>query len=159
MENQEESLLGIGIDDVTQSHLISIAKWNRFLAIVGIVMCGLCILLLLFGGSFLLSLLSSMGNREMSQTYGSGMLTGVFIFYAIMGVVFLIPCVYRLNFSVKMLKALASNDQQLLNDSFSNLKTYSQYWGILTIILIGLYGLILVLVLLTVAFIPNHSIG
>lgn len=148
MENQNESLLGIGVDDVTQSHLISIAKWNRFLAIVGIAMSALCILIMLFGGSFLLSGLSALGTRSGNTTYNASMFTGLFVVYAILGVIFLIPCIYRLNFSNKMLKALAGNDQQLFNESFSNLKIYSQYWGILTIILIVIYGLAFVAMIL-----------
>jgi hypothetical protein len=151
MENQNDLLVGIGVDDVTQSHLISIAKWNRFLAIIGIVGFGLFILIILFGGSYLATKLISMGGQNrMMDSYGSGMLTGVFIIYAMIGVVLLIPCIYRLNFANKMLKALAVNDQQVFNDSLANLKIYSQYMGILTIILIGIYGLIIVGILMAV---------
>ena len=150
MENQNDLLAGIGVDDVTQSHLISIAKWNRFLAITGIVGFGLFILVMLFGGSYLATIFSSMGGRGMASSYSSGMLTGIFVIYAIIGVVLLIPCIYRLNFSNKMLKALAINDQQVFNDSLVNLKIYSQYMGILTIILIGIYGLIIVGILFAV---------
>lgn len=151
MENQNDLLVGIGVDDVAQNHLISIAKWNRFLAITGIVGFGLFILIMLFGGSYLATVLSSMGRQnKMADSYGSGMLTGVFVMYAIIGVVLLIPCVYRLYFANKMLKALAVNDQQLFNDSLANLKIYSQYMGILTIIFIGIYGLIIVFLLFAV---------
>lgn len=150
MENQNDLLAGIGVDDITQSHLVSIAKWNRFLAIIGIVGFGLLVLIMLFGGSYLATMVSSMGGRGMASSYSSAMFTGIFVIYAIIGVVFLIPCIYRLNFSNKMLKALAINDQQAFNDSLANLKIYSQYMGILTIIFIGVYGFIMLLFLFTV---------
>jgi hypothetical protein len=53
-----------------------------------------------------------------------------------------------LSFSNKMLKAIAAKDQQLFNESLAKFKLYSQYWGILTIIGVGLYGLLFVFLLL-----------
>jgi hypothetical protein len=42
-QNQESSLFGFGIDQSSRAHLAEAAKWAKFLAIVGFVMCGLIV--------------------------------------------------------------------------------------------------------------------
>jgi len=150
MEDQQQSVLfSVGIDDVTQLHLKSIAKWNRFLAIIGIIVSALIIIVLVLGGSFIVSALSGLGgNRYETAGYASNAFSVLIFVYVILVAIYLIPCFFRLSFSNKMLKALMANDQQLLNDSFSSLRTYSKYWGIVTIIVLGFYILVFVLGLL-----------
>ncbi len=152
MDTEQSSLFTLGIDDITQSHLISIAKWNRFLAIIGIIMSLLTILGLLFGGSYLFSNLSTFGNRYSSTSYNTGAFAGAMLFYVFFIALYLIPCFFRLSFANKMLKAIAANDQQLLNESFNQLKIFSKYWGILTIVVISIYALILIVLLLGIMF-------
>jgi len=147
MENEKSSLFDLGIDDVGQSYLLSTAKWNRFLAWLGIIGCSLIILLVVFGSSFFLSRMSPFGRSGFS----SGYFTGALIFYVVFIGLFIIPNVYRLNFANKMLMALRTNDQQLLNESLSNLKSFSKFWGILAIIIISLYAIIFIFGLIATA--------
>ena len=146
MQNQDSNLFGFGIDEVAQYHLTSIAKWNRFLSIVSIVIYGLAILFLLFGGSYLMTTFAGLGTSGINAQ--SGVFTGVLIIYAIIFVILMIPNFFRLNSSNKMLKALASQDQQLLNESFAHLKTFGKYWGILTIIGIAFYAIVIIIAIL-----------
>ena len=50
-QNQETSLFGFGIDQSSRAHLSEAAKWAKFLAIVGFVMCGLIVVMAIFFGS------------------------------------------------------------------------------------------------------------
>ena len=151
MEQKENSIFNFGIDEVTNYHLISIAKWNRFLSIVMIVVYGLAILGIVFGGSFLFTSLYGLGRSEFSGTMGASAYTAALIFYVVVLIIFLLPNFFRLNSSNKMLKALATQDQQMLNESLGHLKTYSKYWGILTIIIIAFYAVIIIFFVLATA--------
>lgn len=62
MEDQQSVLFSMGIDHIAQSHLTSIAKWNRFMAIVGIVLSFLFILIVIFGGTSFFSDLGRLGG-------------------------------------------------------------------------------------------------
>lgn len=150
MEQEQNSIFGFGIDDVATSHLVSIAKWNKFLSIVSIVFYGLAILGIVFGGSFIISTFAGLSRVGMQSNIAdvSGVFSGILIFYTIILVVLLIPNFFRLNFSNKMLKALAGQDQQLLNESLAHFKTYSVFWGILTIIGLSFYALMLIIAVL-----------
>jgi hypothetical protein len=148
MEQENNSIFGFGIDDLATSHLISIAKWNKFLSIVSLVFYALAILAIVFGGSFFISSFTNLGRTGFSGGADMGVFSGVLIFYAIILVVLLIPNFFRLNFSNKMIKALAAQDQQLLHESLGHFKAYSKFWGILTIIGISFYALMIILVLL-----------
>jgi len=151
MDDQQPTLFSFGIDDVAQGYFVSIAKWNRFMAIAGIVMCFLIVAGMVFGGSFLLSTFSKLGRTSGSDTLGGGVFVGVIIFYLICIAVYLIPCFFRLSFSNKMLRAIESRDQELLNESLKHFKTYSAYWGVLTIIGLALFMLYFVIFIIAIS--------
>jgi hypothetical protein len=145
MEEQQSVLFSLGIDEIAQTHLTSIAKWNRFMAIVGIVGSFLGIIVLVFGGSFLFSTFSRLGNTGETAGYNSGVFAGTMFFYILFIAAYLIPCFFRLSFSNKMLKAITNTDQEMLNESLRQLKLYSKYWGILTIVGLAIYALIFII--------------
>lgn len=43
----EDGLFALHIGDIAQSHLLSIAKWNKFVAVAGISVCVIVILVLI----------------------------------------------------------------------------------------------------------------
>ncbi|MES1219129.1 MAG: hypothetical protein ABUT20_26725, partial [Bacteroidota bacterium] len=61
-QNQESSLFGLTIDQESKSHLSEAARWARFLAIVGFVICGLIVILGIFFGSIFSSMSSRYGR-------------------------------------------------------------------------------------------------
>jgi hypothetical protein len=140
---QEKNLLTteLGIDNNTESHLKESAMWAKFLGILGFVFSALILIL-----AFVLpSLLERAGNysrydRDMAS-FGAAFITVAYIIIA--AILFMVSMfVYR--FAVKMKAALATNDQQSLNDSFKNLKFLFRFYGIIAII----YLLFIVLALL-----------
>ena len=138
-QNQESSLFGLGFDQSIKSHLAEAARWAKFLAIVGFVLCGLIVILSFFMGT----ILSSMGSYNDSDDVGLGAGLGVFvtIFYLAIGVLYFFPCLFLFRFAVNMTAALNTNDQLNLNRSFQNLKIMFRYVGILTIVVLSLYVL------------------
>ncbi len=145
MDEEKSALFFLGIDDITQSYLSSIAKWNKFLAVTGILMSVLCIAGIIIGSGFIVA------QTGAPDAYKSAEAFGIIIFYSIFFALYLIPCFFRLSFSNKMLRAITNNDQQLLNESLGHLKTYSKYWGVLTIVMLGLSVLTIGLVIISLA--------
>ena len=148
-QNQEPSLFGFGIDQSSRAHLAEAAKWAKFLAIVGFVMCGLIIVLSFFIGTLFSTSMSRYGD---SAAFGSGFGIIMTIVYLSIGVLYFFPCLFLFRFANNMIVALNSNEQITLNRSFQNLKIMFRYVGILTIIVLALYIIAFVFGILGAAF-------
>ena len=134
-------LFDLHIDQQVTSYLGETAKWAKFLAILGFIMCGIIAIVALFAGSFLSSSLSRFGGGE--GTAVSGVL--VTIIYLGIVLLYFFPCLYLFNFASKMQAAIRSNDQQLLTTSFRNLKSCYRFVGILMIIVLSFYAILLII--------------
>ena len=148
-ENQETSLFGFGIDQSSRAHLSEAAKWAKFLAIVGFVMCGLIIVLSFFIGTLFSTSMSRYGD---GAAFSSGFGIIMTIVYLSFGVLYFFPCLFLFRFANNMIVALNSNEQITLNRSFQNLKIMFRYVGILTIIVLALYIIAFVFGILGAAF-------
>jgi hypothetical protein len=144
MEQPTENLLDLQIDPESNSYLSEAAKWSKFLAIMGFIMCGLLVILGLFSASIYGSASHAIGGAFSEM--GGFMIAA---FYFVFAVVYFFPCLYLLRFSSKMQAALRSNNQQELNNSFSNLKSCFRFMGILTIVVISLYVIVILLLVVS----------
>ena len=151
-QNQETTLFGFGIDTASRAHLSEAAKWAKFLAIVGFVVCGLIVIAGIFAGSFL-SVMSGAYSDEYrgSTALTSGMGAVMAVMYIGMAILFFFPYLFLFRFANQMQSALNTNDQQTLNSSFQNLKVMFRYVGILTIVLLSFYTLAILMVMVTAA--------
>jgi hypothetical protein len=139
----EQHLFELQIDHETTSYLSEIAKWARFLSIVGFVMFGLFIVFALIAGT--MATLNPLGG-----TMGAGGFMQIVLLLAMIALYF-IPCLYLFNFAKKMQLALRNNDQINLNDSLKNLKSNFKYVGILTIVMLSIYAIGLLVVVIMAA--------
>jgi hypothetical protein len=141
-QNQETSLFGFGIDQSSRTHLFEAAKWAKFLAIVGFVMCGLIVVVAFFAGSFLAMMSNSYNDGyRSSAVFTGGMGALVIIFYIGIAILCFFPYLFLFRFATRMKAALNTNDQSTLNTSFQNLKIMFRYVGILTIVMLSFYAL------------------
>lgn len=136
-QDQNTSLFGLGIDNISKSHLSEAAKWARFLAICGFVFLGLMVIY----GIAMSFVISNMAGAmsQYNSTYSANSLKnimgiGMIVFYIVCAVIAFFPYYFLLRFANKMKAALVSNDQDSLNGSFQNLKILYRYMGILMII-------------------------
>jgi len=136
-QDQTTSLFGLGIDNISKSHLSEAAKWARFLAICGFVFLGLMVIYGIVISFVIADMAGAMSQYD--STYSANSLKsimgiGMIIFYIICAVIAFFPYYFLLRFANKMKAALLSNDQDALNGSFQNLKILYRYMGILMII-------------------------
>ena len=150
-ENQNSSLFGLSIDPAAKLHLSEAARWARFLSIVGFVIIGLIVLVGIFAGSIMGTMMGNVGaGNELGNPRVTGGIMGslLVIIYILAAALYFFPCLFLYRFATKMKTALAADDQETLNTSFQNLKKLLRFMGIMTIIVLAFYAIILVFGLL-----------
>jgi len=145
MDSTNQNLFDLQIDQPVSGYLRETAKWAKFLAILGFIMCGLLAILAIFAGSLMSTAFGSMSDG----TGMSGMI--LTIIYLIIAIIYFFPCLYLFHFANKMQRALRQNDQFFLTDSFKNLKSCYKYMGILMIIVLSFYVIIFIVAMFTAA--------
>ncbi len=137
MMQNEQSLFQISLDDEAIFQCKEISKWAKFLGIIGFVFLGL------------LLLVSIATTFYLTHTSGLGTLIGS-IYLAVVGI-YIYPVFALFRFGKWMKMALTNADQVLFNKSLKSLKNCFLYIGIVTIILICIYGVLALVGLITAA--------
>lgn len=151
MESAESSFFTLEIDEQSVSSLSQAAKWAKLLAIVGFVCCGLIVFAGIFAGG-VLGIVSAMNNTQPVGVDFGAMQAGLIFVYVVLGLIYFFPCLFLYRFAVKMQYALKTNQQEVLNASFSNLKSCFKFLGVLTVIVLSIYALALVMMAMFAAF-------
>lgn len=112
----------------TLGFLSTIAKWAKFIAIMGFIVIGI---MLFFGLGAIFS------NVAFASTYFQHIWFGVL--YYVIAIVFIFPFIYLNRFSNNMSNAIALRDTELLTYAMEYLKKHYKYMGILIIVMIGTY--------------------
>jgi len=140
-----DNFFDLQIDQQNTSYLSEIARWGKFLSIVGFIGIGLCTLFftlaLLIGGNTSSS--ASFGGTSYDMGYTLGRTIGPVILIAFL-LIYFFPTLYLYKFSTQMQTALRNNDQASLTTSFGNLKSCFKFVGILTIVVLCLYALLFI---------------
>src|SRR5690606_35157917 len=114
------------LDPIGADYLRESAKWAKFIAIVGFILCGIMVLVALFAGTILAASMSTaMGE---AAGIGGGVITFIYIVAAAL---WFIPCLYLFRFASAMQVALRNNEQEKLSNSLKNLKSHFKFIGIL----------------------------
>ena len=120
MEQQsEQSLFDMNMDSNTQSSLLAISKWSKFIAITGFVMGALCLLFLAaYGVRFAdqLTAILSIGGSDMASI----------ILVVVILVLLLVGCWLFFLFKASSLlkKGLQTRDTATIADGFKAMKSY-----------------------------------
>ena len=140
-QQQQNSLFNLNFDQAIRTHLSEAAKWGKFLAIFGFIICGLIIVAGLFMAANVNELTSTSRRYSMYDDGAAlqGMGAMMAVIYIILAAIYFFPCLFLLRFSNKMKAALQTDDQAMLTASFQNLKVMFRFVGILTIIIIAFY--------------------
>ncbi len=125
------------IDGASKSFLAEAAKWTTFLAILGFIGIGFMVL----AGLFMLTLGASFSSYSSMMPMGGGILFSL-VYFAIAAFYFF-PISYLYRFGSNMKSALRSNNQTELTKAFEYLKSHYKFIGILTIVVFGLYILMI----------------
>jgi len=130
------------VDNTGQQHLKETARWARFLAIVGFVMTGFIVLAAIFAGSIFSTLSSAAPELSIFPT------AGITVTYLIVAGLYFFPCLFLFQSSQKLTLALQSGSSEELTLAFEKLKSFFRFVGIMTLVVVGLYALMLVFLIL-----------
>lgn len=130
------------------SYLTESARWGKFLAIMGFILCGFMVLLAFFIPALFTQIPP---YNSMSSSMSSGVKVGMTIVYLFLALMMFFPCFYLYKFSVKMQSAVKSVSQENFDESLMNLKSMFKFYGVFTIIILSLYALIIIISILTAA--------
>lgn len=132
------------LSEETEKHLISIANWGTFLAILS---CLGVAFLFLVGLSMFAA--GSMADALTMGLSGS-VVKWMALFYILVGVIYLIPCIFMFKYSSKVKNAIRiTRSQQELDEGMRCLKNTFKYLGIMVIVSIVLSIAVFFLVLST----------
>lgn len=142
MENLDDFKPTLTITEEAKTYLSETAKWAKFLGIVGFIITGLIVILALFMGTIFAAIPGLSDNAQIGMLGG-----GITVFYLIFAAIHFMPCFYLYRFATKTKMALINDDADMLTDALVNQKSMFKFMGIFTIIILGLYAFIFVLVI------------
>jgi hypothetical protein len=141
MENNP-NLFSLSVEPASRKVLLSIARWARFLAIIGMVIIVVGMVMMIMGTvirtDFTHVDLSLRG--ENGEKIATGLRIGMLVSSVLFSVVAFFPLYYLLLFSSRMKRALRASSQEQFNLSFQHLKKYFRYLGIIAIVIFLLYA-------------------
>jgi hypothetical protein len=118
-------------------HLSETRKWTLFMAILGFIFMGLCIIIIPI-------ILVTSG---LSGANGSGLVTTLPLL--LVTVLYFFPVFYLFKFSINSKNAILESDGILLEVAFKYLKLHYRFMGVLVIISIVVYSIVGVGLILT----------
>lgn len=131
-----------------RSLFLNIARWTKFLSILGFILIGL--MLIVFTAAIFIS-----GNGEalMGGRNVFGMLgrAGSFLFVLVMLALYLYPTLMLYGYSTKIKRSFNSNNQDDFVSAIKNLKSFFQFFGVLAVLCLVLYGIIIVFAVVMLA--------
>jgi len=112
-ESQSNGLL---FTDEIKEHILGIAKWAKFFAVLGFIIIGI------YACSLLLILMMDRLDADAAIT----IIFFIFIYY--------FPVSYLWKFATRTIEGIENEDQERFKEGFSQLNSHFRYVGILTII-------------------------
>jgi len=150
METNTPSTTGLfelSIDSTAHGYLLDAARWAKFLAFVGFIFCVCFMTIALFVGT-LSETFTTLGSQSFSLLFK----TLITFAYAGLALLNFFPCLYLYKFASKMQVALRDNNQEQLNRSFKNMRSFYRFVGMLMIICLCFFALSLLGIILQARF-------
>lgn len=130
------------LDETAKAYLLETARWAKFISILGFIFLGFY---MIGGIAYAYIIISSPELSTMTKGIGA---TGMFLFYALFGFIIIYPVFALYKYTVLIKHAIKNTDTMTMNDAFRYHRNYYRYNGIITIILIGLYALVFIIMII-----------
>jgi len=125
------------IDEPIKTNFLEMARWTKFLAVLGFVFLGLMLMLGLLAMAAV-SMTSSIAG-PIAALGG----VGIFVFYWLVAALEFYPIYALFKYSVCVKKALLTYNKEEFYMAISWLKNMFRYMGIITIIFLSVYGVVI----------------
>ena len=113
MENHDLLNNDLQVSPNGLSYLIECARWGKFLAIMGFILCGIMVIMAFFIPVMITALPP---YNTMSSTFSAGVKAGMTTVYLFLAVMMFFPCFYLYKFSVKMQSDVNTINQEKFDE-------------------------------------------
>jgi hypothetical protein len=140
-----------GFNGQIRDYILEIARWARFIGIIGFIGIGLMVIL----GFYMGAAMNSLSRPEFGEVSPmGGMSGGIFTFvYLLMAALYFFPVYYLYKSAIGLRDGIRNGDISSLEEGFRNLKSHYKFIGILLIIVLSIYALLIVGGLLVAAMV------
>ena len=142
MENSNfnrSEIFSLEIDERAKTTFLEMARWTKFLAILGYIFLGLMVLAGL-GLAMVAGTVSEMANNPLAGVGAAGM---IIMFLVVVGLYFY-PIYALMKYSSSMKSAMVTGSKEQFNTAVMYLKNMFKYMGILMIIVLCIYGIAII---------------
>lgn len=144
--NAKQTILTIGVDEMSSYYLLQTVRWTKFLAIIGFVIIGIMTLAIIP----MVFMSASVALASLSKIPGAAMPVGFAIFLLVVFLfLYIYPTLSLMRFSSHMKRAILGADQLAFSTALRHQRNLYRYLGILMIVIISIYVLIFLLGLLS----------
>ncbi len=145
LPEQSTPFFNLSIDETAKGYLMDTARWAKFLAVVGFCFVGLLLLIAV-------AVTLALGRFASGYSALSGF-NGLFaVLYTGIALLYFFPVYFLFKFATIAKTALRSGDGGGLTRAFGYLRASFRFIGIVTLILLIIYGLIILIALLGAGF-------
>ena len=124
------------ITDSMKGHLSKMAYWAKLFGVLGFI-CSALMVMLAIGMFFFGTSLAELDSEV-------GAMTGFGFIYIILAIIYFFPSKYIYGFSKQCRLALNTNSQASISAAFDNLASVFTFWGVFTVIILGIYALVFI---------------
>ncbi|MGY4384790.1 magnesium-transporting ATPase (P-type) [Pedobacter sp. UYP24] len=127
------------VSEDIRSYIYQSSKWTKFLSIIGFVFSTMMVLISFSVGALMTAMNTAVGPKNNPyNALGPGVLTIILLLTAAL---YFYPSFVLFKFSNAAKQGVLYGDQESLNNAMSNLKSFFKFWGILLIVVLGIYAL------------------
>jgi len=126
---------GLLVDNVAKQAFSETGSWGKFFAILMFI----SIVFMVLAGIGMIFFLGAMGSAYGAPGMSIGITTGLGLFYVMLAALYIMPGIYLWRFSTMIKSSINSNDQTQFTNAIVNLKSCYKFFGIMTIVIMGLY--------------------
>lgn len=131
---ENQSILGMEVEPQGRANLTEVARWGKFLAIVGYVFMGIFVLMLAFAwNSFMNAFTGSYPDPYSSSIMSASSGFFLVIIVLFLGIFFTL-LFFLLRGATRIKTGLRDNDQAVFNSGLANLRNYFIMFGVLSIL-------------------------
>ena len=138
VSNEEGGVFLIVTEDI-RSYIYETARWAKFLSVIGFVLTGIMILFSFSAEALITTMNGRVGEANNPwATLGGGFLTILFLLSALL---YFYPSLLLFKYASSAKQAVLYGDQPALSVALGKMKSFFKFWGIITIVILGLYTL------------------
>ena len=141
----QSDIFKLEIDSAAKSSFLEMARWTKFLAILGYVIMGMVLVLGIFISVFMNSFYEAYGGTSPLAALGSGGPIIIMLVFTVITSIYIYPTYALMKYSSCIKAALTTDNKEQFNIAIRYLKNMFKYIGIFTIVLMALYGVQIVI--------------